>query len=399
VTEKEKRVKFDQPLRVLVVEDSQVDRKILESMLQESPQYASFLKSTDTLQSAKKLLKEYDFDIILLDLNLPDCKGEQTIVEMNKFSPSLAIVVNTGAYEDELGLRTLSLGAQDFLLKGKYTAYVLNKVLHYSLERKRLEWELKKAYEKLKKTQSQLVHAEKMKVVGGLASGIAHEVKNPLSTILYGVTFLKEQLNTKDEKIKLVLDHIQEATEKANLIITDLLDFAGLNRLHIQEEDLNQVVQKSMSLVHHQFDKNQIHVRTDLQKNIPLVNVDRNRIEQVLVNVFLNSVYAMPKGGDLTISTFAEKLNERNEGVLISTDNGFRQGDQVVIIQVDDTGCGIPDDKLQHIFDPFFTTRRAIGGVGLGLAVSKNIMETHKGQLAIANRLEGGVRAQVVFKI
>jgi len=203
---------------------------MIVAMLTESADYTSFVKSTNNLKGALKLLDEHEFDVVMLDLNLPDSKGFETLSELNKYFPDITIVVNTGAYEDDLGLRTLSFGAQDFLIKGKYNAYVLNKVLHYSMERKRLELELKDAYAKLKEAQSQLIQTEKMKVVGSLASGVAHEVKNPLATILYGAAYLSDHLKMDDDKVKSVVENIKEATHRANDIITDLLDFSSISR-------------------------------------------------------------------------------------------------------------------------------------------------------------------------
>lgn len=246
---------FTRLLKVLIVEDNNVDRRILESMLKGDKKYTSLLKVSDTLEGTLKLMLEHDFDVIVLDLNLPDSEGEETLLKLNQTHPNVAIVVNTGAYEDEVGLKTLSVGAQDFLIKGKYTAYLLNKVLHYAVERKRFELEIRAAYEKLKETQSQLIHAEKMKVIGSLASGVAHEVKNPLATILYGITYLAETLDAKDEQIKSVLENIKEASARADRIVTDLLDFASLSRLRKEEQDLNEVIEKALSLVNHELQK------------------------------------------------------------------------------------------------------------------------------------------------
>ena len=380
--DKQNELTLAKPINVLVVEDNLVDKHMLESMLGESPAEIPICKIASTLADAKTHLKQFDFDVIVLDLNLPDSKGEDTLTHITTLYPKIAIVVNTGAYEDDLGLQTLSLGSQDFLVKGKYTAYGLHKALHYAVERKRVELELKDAYERLKDTQNQLIQSEKLKVVGGLASGVAHEVKNPLATILYGVTYLEQNLDLTDEKIKTVIEHITDASNRANMIVTDLLDFASLTRLNKQWEDINTIVEKALSLTRYEIEKNRVAIKRNLNKNLSRVNVDHNKIEQVLVNLVLNANYAMASGGELFVSTLEQ------------TDAA---GTKHVVIQVEDTGCGIPEEKLNNIFDPFFTTRRANGGVGLGLSVSRNIMNLHQGTVVIENRLEGGVRAKLIF--
>ena len=394
----DKRIEFAKPLRVLIVEDNQVDRRVLESMLTESALYTSLVKSTDTLASALKLLEEMDFEVVVLDLNLPDSKGQETIMALAKNFPSVAIVVNTGAYEDDLGLQTLSVGAQDFLIKGKYSSYALNKVLHFALERKRLEMELKEAYVKLKDTQTQLIESEKMKVVGGLASGVAHEVKNPLTTILYGVTYLEEQGKLVDEKIRLVIDNIKQAAHRANDIITDLLDFSSLTHLNKKMTNLNEVIEKALTLTSHGLERNKIELLRDLDPNILGVKIDSNRIEQVIVNLILNAIYAMPSGGQLTIRTYSQKLTRSLKHFANYVGDGFKPGQTVVILEVQDSGGGIPTDKLSKVFDPFFTTRRASGGIGLGLSVSRNIMEIHDGKIFLENNSDHGAKATLLFR-
>ncbi|OGX07100.1 MAG: hypothetical protein A2Y06_05415 [Omnitrophica WOR_2 bacterium GWA2_37_7] len=394
-----KKIKKDysRPLDVIVVEDNQVDARILESMLLDPPTIAKTLKIANTLSSAIKILEENEIEIAILDLNLPDSKGIDTIVEISKKFPKLTIVINTGAYEDELGLEALSLGAQDFLLKGKYNSYVLNKILRYCLERKRLEIELKQAYETLKDTQSQLIESEKMKVVGGLASGVAHEVKNPLATILYGVTYLIEQVKMDDDKYNLVLNNIKEATNRANGIITDLLDFASLNKMNRTKSNIVDVIEKSLSLVHYQISKNVIDIVKDYEVDLPLLMIDVNRIEQVFVNIFLNAIFSMEKNGKIGIRIHSSFIFDNKQALPSAAKDKFNPEQKLIIVEIDDVGKGIPENEISRIFDPFYTSRRGSGGVGLGLSVSKNIIENHGGSIVVENKADCGVIAKLIF--
>jgi len=392
-------MKYKQSLKVLVVEDNLIDRRILESMLLESSDSTSLLKSSDSLAGALQLLSQYTFDIVILDLNLPDSRGEETLLKLTKKYPSVAVVINTGAYEDEVGLETLSFGAQDFLVKGKYNSYILNKALHYAVERKRVESELVNAYRKLKDAQTQLVQTEKMKVVGGLASGVAHEVKNPLATILYGITYLSKSFSEMDANVDSVIENMKQAINRANDIVTDLLNFASLASLEKKKENLSVVIEKSLSLVRHEFSRNHISVIKKIEKALPEIMVDKNRIEQVIINLILNAVHAMPEGGDLTIGAYSRTLSEDLEDMPQLRRDEFKPGENIVILTVEDGGCGIPADKISQIFDPFFTTRRSDGGVGLGLSVSKNIMDIHDGCIFVENKRDGGVRATLIFKV
>ncbi len=403
-------ISFKRSIAVLVIEDNQVDRRILHSMLTKTLTKDSVIKATDSLTTAENLLNEHTFDVVILDLNLPDSKGTKSLDYLNKKCPRTAIVINTGAYDEDLGIETLREGAQDFLVKGKYSSYILNKTLHYAIERKRLELELKEANRQLKETRNQLIQAEKLKVIGGLASGVAHEVRNPLATILYGVTFLSKQIKVDNPQYQLVLENIQEATNKANTIITDLLDFSSLSELKKELGNLNDVIEKALLLTNHEINKHNVQVVKNLSPVIPMLEFDKNRIEQVLINLFMNAIYAMsdcsqdasasePMDKKITITTSAVKLSDDLKEIDLIYQKNFAPSQRVVSITVTDTGSGIPADKIDKIFDPFYTSRRARGGVGLGLSVCQNIMQIHNGCISIANGPSCGAVATLIFPI
>ncbi len=384
-------------LKILIVEDNPLDQRMLESIIQEENKDAK-IDVIDTLKGALEILNQKTFDVVILDLNLPDSKGEETLLKITTSQPDIAIVVNTGVYEDDVGLKTLGIGAQDFLVKGKYNAYWLNKVLNYAVERKRYEMELKAAYDQLKETQGQLIQAEKMKVIGGLASGVAHEVKNPLATILYGVTYLSKHVLIEDKNCQLAMQSIREAVVKANEIITGLLDFASISKLNCKSNDVNQIIEKSINILNHQLERFHVAVIRKFNPNLSKIFVDENRIEQVVVNLILNSCFAMPKGGQIQIATQPFQITKEFLKDHHLDEEFFPLMSEVVVVDVDDDGVGIPSEKLDAIFDPFFTTRRAQGGVGLGLFVCRNIMDIHSGKIIIQNKPDKGVRARLIFR-
>jgi signal transduction histidine kinase len=127
--------------------------------------------------------------------------------------------------------------------------------------------------------------------------------------------------------------------------------------------------------------------------------VDKNRIEQVFINISMNAAQAMPNGGTLIFRTYTKILSQSDKGVGRRKEDIYKVGETVVLAEVGDTGPGIPEDYLDKIFDPFFTTKRGKGGTGLGLSSVKNIMELHKGQIEIRNNESGGTKVTLVFKI
>jgi two-component system cell cycle sensor histidine kinase/response regulator CckA len=166
-----------------------------------------------------------------------------------------------------------------------------------------------------------------------------------------------------------------------------------------ENEDLNVIIEKSLGLVFHEFSRNHISVTKKFEKMLPKIKVDKNRVEQVLVNLILNAVNAMPEGGELVLKTYSRILSEDLEDLPQLRSGAFEPGETIVVFNVEDCGCGIPEDKIGRIFDPFFTMRRADGGVGLGLSVSKNIMDIHEGCIFVENKFDGGARATLIFKV
>ena len=257
---------------------------------------------------------------------------------------------------------------------------------------------LQRANAELKSAQLQLIQAEKMESLGTLAAGVAHEVKNPLAILQMGINYLLKKVPSSDENIAMVLQEMLDAIGRADAITHGLLDFAASKQLVMRGEDFNELIEGSLKLVRHALNDSQIEITTDLAEPPPRVMADRTQIQQVFVNLFVNAVHAMPEGGRLHIRTYPKEMTETThyEGSRKSTH--LWVGDAVVVAEVTDSGSGIPEVNLAKIFDPFFTTKPTGQGTGLGLPVSKKIIELHGGSISIRNRPEGGVKVTVILK-
>ena len=288
----------------------------------------------------------------------------------------------------ELSLATWTAGDELF-----YTA-----IIRDITERRQADANLKQAHAELHALQLQLIQAEKMESVGTLAAGIAHEVKNPLAIVLMGVDYLSGLLPNTDDTARGVLQDMEKAVGRATSVIRGLLDFSAASVLSLNPEDLNFVVQQSLLLVKHEVDKSHVRVAQELAEDLPPVTVDKGKIEQVFVNIFMNAIHAMPGGGTLTIRTYATRLREGGQSVGSRKADQFRVGDTVVVAEVDDTGTGIPGDQITKIYDPFFTTKPTGKGTGLGLSVTSKIVALHGGTIDIRNRKEGGVLVTIMLK-
>lgn len=262
----------------------------------------------------------------------------------------------------------------------------------------RNEAALRKSNEALKSAQLQLIQAEKMESIGTLAAGVAHEVKNPLAILMMGLTYLEKKLTHPDENLRNVLGEMREAISRADSIARGLLNFASTHQLAVQPEDLNQLIRQTLRLLRHAMKEARVELVDCLEEDLPAVSADKHQIQQVLVNLFMNSIQAMPSGGKIEVRTYAREITESSFSAGSRQGDRLWVGDHVVVVEIRDTGPGIPDEHLIKIFDPFFTTKPTGVGTGLGLPVSKKIIELHGGMLDLKNADGGGVVATLQLR-
>jgi signal transduction histidine kinase len=158
----------------------------------------------------------------------------------------------------------------------------------------------------------------------------------------------------------------------------------------MKEEDFNSVVEHSLGLVNYELTRSRVSLMRELSADLPPVRLDKAKMEQVFINLFMNAVQAMPQGGTLTVRTSARRLTataQRDERTL----GPLNACDTVIVAEIQDSGIGIPDEKLPRIFEPFFTTKPTGVGTGLGLPVTKQIIDMHGGTISIGPGTHGGV--------
>jgi len=257
--------------------------------------------------------------------------------------------------------------------------------------------ELKATHEELKATELQLIQAAKLEAVGTLAAGVAHEVKNPLQTILMGLEYLTNNVRGLNDTTTTVLGDMQDAVTRANVIVRELLQFSAAKDFEPKAEDLNCVVERSLWLINNEIMALQINVVRKLGAGLPRVRLDRSKMEQIFLNLFHNALHAMSPGGVLTVTTVHRRFGEDIElsGPAFAQ---FKPGELVVVAEVQDNGKGIPKDHLAKVFDPFFTTKPAGVGTGLGLSVVKKIMDLHGGSIDIRNSPLAGVVVRLMLR-
>ena len=217
--------------------------------------------------------------------------------------------------------------------------------------------------------QKGMMQYDKMASIGRLAAGVAHEINNPLTTILTSAMLIQEETDPEDSNYQ-ELQIIADEALRCRKIVSSLLDFARQSEPVKAKNDLNKVVTESVVLSRKQAAFNDVAVEESLSEDLPLINMDKDQIEQALINLILNAIEATDPGGKVTVGTS-----------YVAEAGG-------VEFTVSDSGKGISDEDMGKIFDPFFTTRES--GTGLGLAITHGIIEQHGGTIEVDSKLEQG---------
>lgn len=219
---------------------------------------------------------------------------------------------------------------------------------------------------KKKQLEEHLAHTEKLAALGQLAAGVAHEMNNPLGSILVLSYLLLEDLERESPEWRQVEKIVKEAT-RCKEIVKGLLEFSRYTPARMVPVNLNEILDNVLALVSDHLLFQSVEVVRHFQAQLPPVMGDRSRLEQVFINLLMNGAEAMEGKGRLTVST------------------EVAQGGELVRVRFTDTGPGIPESHLSRLFDPFFTTKEVGKGVGLGLSISYGIIEKHLGRIAVAD--------------
>jgi signal transduction histidine kinase len=406
-------------IRVLLVEDNAEQARLLERMLLESDEPIFEVAHFSALRPALDALDLPGNHIVLLDLRLPDSEGLETFLRVQSQAPDLPIVVLTGMDDEALAVETVQRGGQDYLVKGKVDDRGLIRSLRYALERKKSQFELKRArdnlekrvmdrtyelttanqklqkeiwerkraeaalmesnrqlaeaLEKLRETQKHVIQRERLHALGRMASGIAHDFNNALAPILGFSELLMAKAETlrDEERARGYVEMIHSAAEDSVKIVARLREFYRYR----EENDLftpvslNDLIQQVISLTQPRWkDQAQsqgvyVTIETALQ-NIPTVDGNEAELREMLLNVVVNAIDSIPAQGKITFRTSANS--------------------EYALLEIDDTGTGMSEEVRLRCIEPFFSTKDE-RGTGLGLGIVYGIVRRHEGSIEITS--------------
>lgn len=236
-------------------------------------------------------------------------------------------------------------------------------------------------------TQEQLIQSEKMASVGVLASGVAHEIKNPLAIIVQGMERIEKILTqTSNDGIQYIA-MVKNAAVKANRVIDALLKFSRSSRLEVKQFSIHEAIDAALMLIENKAKLSNIRICRYYTSERFLINGDNILLEQVFFDLFTNAVNAMPNGGELIVTTCLEKIQADG------------QREQRLFIDVKDTGVGIAPEHIPRIFDSFFTTKEPGQGTGLGLSTAYLILQRHQGTIKVDSQFGVGTTFTIALPV
>lgn len=236
-----------------------------------------------------------------------------------------------------------------------------------------LEQKVQQRTRELKETQAQLIQSAKMATLGQLGAGVAHELNNPIGGILGYAQFILQKLSRPEfspqdfKACRRYVEYIERESKRCKRIVENLLSFSRKPGQACVPVDIKRLLEEALSVIRHQLELNNIRLVTDYGVNLPMVRGNLNHLQQVFTNIIINAQQAMSQGGELRIS--------------LSSSTG-PQG-RAVEIKFEDTGCGIARENLERIFEPFFSTKQDWRSVGIGLAITYQIIQEHKGKIDV----------------
>ena len=240
---------------------------------------------------------------------------------------------------------------------------------------------IRRAIEKTRDLEKRAMTSERLAFVGTLAGGLAHEIKNPLSTLNINLQLLKEDMQSltgeNSKKAYIKIHALQKEVQRLEEILNDFLRFARGQKLELGEHDINEILDEVIDFVTPEMKQKKISILKSYETNLPLCRIDSNLIKQAILNIIINAEQAIENGGELMIRTSRDKKN--------------------IQIDITDTGTGIPKGIIDKIFQVYFSTKKT--GTGLGLPTTKRIIEEHKGTISVQSKEGKGTNFTIKLPI
>ena len=365
-------------IRLLLVDDEEDFRRTVAKRLNR--------RGLETKQAANgkeclEILKLDPVDVVVLDMKMPGMDGIETLHHIKKAHPETEVIMLTGHATTQDGVEGIKGGAFDYLSKPIELEHLLSKI-RQAREKRAMEAEREKEKDFRTRMEQQMIATERLASLGTLAAGVAHEINNPLAIIRESAGWMKSIL-AKDElaemprrnDFEMALGKIENAVERARRITHQLLGSVKQTDAALSEVNLKGLLEETLSLQQKEAAGKKIELLLDVDSDMDLIWTDPYKLRQVLINLITNAIHATESGGRITMM-------------------GRSTADQVTLT-IEDTGRGIPREHLKKIFEPFFSTKPPGEGTGLGLFVTRSIIDKLGGRIEVESRLGQGTKFSI----
>ncbi len=381
----------ESPVKILLIEDDVAEARLLQEILKSFNLTLFSLTHVKRLQEALERLKEDYFDVILLDLTLPDSQGLTSLELLVERFPHLPIVVLTNTNDDRLAIEAVRQGAQDYLVKRHINIDVLVRSLQYAIERQRVSDLLRETNENLvnqiKQKTAELMKAKEInQLQSELVSMFSHDFRTPITTVLSCAELLQNKSDRLSEEKKVYLfEMLRNASKNMVQLLDEVLlvgkTDSGTLECKLSELDLETFCCQLVEELQINADKKHIELIFISDRNLKSSLWDANLLRHILGNLLANAIKYSPEHSKVKFELIAKE--------------------QQVIFRIQDWGIGIPTSDLQYLFEPFHRASNVgkTPGTGLGLAIVKSCVETHQGQIEINSEVNVGTTVTVTLPI
>lgn len=354
--------------RILLVDDEASYRQALARRLERREMT---VLQAQTGEACLEILSHAGVDVVVLDMKMPGLSGMDTLMEIRKYYPDVAVIFLTGNAAVSDGVAGIKAGAFDYLVKPVEIDHLSGKI-GQALQVRELEAARERDTVFRRRLEKRMIHTQRLASLGTMSTGIAHEINNPLAVIKESAGFMRQVLETGEDfpdrhLLFLGLEKIESSIDRAKRITHQLLGYVRKKGGGLRVTDLVSLVDDTISLVYSGMAGKQITMTAELDPRAGTVTTDPFQVRQVLINLLENAMDAAPeKGGRIFVRS------------------GLKEG--MICLMIEDNGCGMAPEVTDRIFDPFFTTKSGDRGTGLGLFVAHRIVENLKGTIQVESR-------------
>lgn len=372
------------PIRILFIDDVKDDCNLVVTHFTENGYHVDF-ERVETFEEMEAAIAKSEFDLILCDHGMPNFDIFSALALATEKIPNVPFISLSGTVSEEAAIEAVQSGVRDYILKNNLSRLI--PAVRRELSEARNHSLYLSADVELKKKDAELRQAYKLEAIGQLAGGIAHDFNNILAVVLMQAEAAMDKIDEDPELKKLSgsvyksLVQIKRAGERAAGLTSQLLTFSRKQVVQPKVLDINEIVRELEKMLSRLIEEN-VTLVLELGKNLKNIKADLGHIEQIIMNLVVNSRDAMPSGGKITIKTT----------------NSFLESVSYILLEVSDTGIGMSEETLKRVFDPFFTTKEIGKGTGLGLSTVYGIVKQINGFVFVESKLNVGTTFKVYFR-